>query len=625
MTDVALENAATSGDVRRDGRRPLAPVSLAPILERRVAEVLPHYEGELTLADLDGEHAASFNEDEKKILTEAVRAETSARWPELRETRPFPPEIPDSAFLALKVTLRTRNALRRRRLKSHLADASIGDLMRLQQFGVGSLLDVLTAFEADPRLAALMSTSACETGLDILSAESGYPSRGKPLAPWVLAPILRRVFVDDREAKAKVEVLSELDLEHSMLLSDQAVRHCAEQILRVTTKHCYKLAAVQPLRGLPAWIDFGQLPLALRTYNTISRVPLAAIPGYTIDDLMQLPNFGAKSLLDLLATVEVARHVARSGAILPVFVGVGESPVLLAAADDDRTGAACEPATNTAAVEDDHSPANHGPEADLAPTLPPRVQAMKEMYENGSTLDEIGTRFNGISRERVRQLLMKHEIPTRPRAERRRAGQLRAVEEALPQICELVEAGLQSNGIARQLGLDRVLVQQVIDADPRLGAWLNAFRRQKRREPRYSDGELLECLRGASRDLGGVLSTAAYGRFIRGRKLTDGRPWPTHQTPSNRFGSWRAALEKAGLRSNPPSPIAGQRLFGRPQCIDAILEVQRSLGRLPTVQEYEGYAAQRNGSLPSSATIRNRCGSWQTTLRVVAEFARGRD
>jgi hypothetical protein len=135
---------------------------------------------------------------------------------------------------------------------------------------------------------------------------------------------------------------------------------------------------------------------------------------------------------------------------------------------------------------------------------------------------------------------------------------------------------------------------------------------------RYSREELIECLREASEELGGVLSTWAYTDLARTRHFADGRPWPTHQTHSLRFGSWRSALLEAGLEANPSSAIAGQRLFEVSHCIDAIRYVSHELGRAPSVRDYERIAIDSNGALPSSATIRKRCGSWGKAVEMAA-------
>jgi hypothetical protein len=207
-----------------------------------------------------------------------------------------------------------------------------------------------------------------------------------------------------------------------------------------------------------------------------------------------------------------------------------------------------------------------------------RVASMHAMYRQGATLREVGA-AHGLSGERVRQLFVASGLPTRPR--------------------EHVVRGDASRG----------------EPDGRLQRKSRAGRRPAWATKRYSDEELIQLLREASSTLGGVLSAEAYTRLARTRTLSHGRPWPTHQTHFRRFGSWRKALEAAGARANPSSPIAGQRLFEVGHCIDAIRHAHRELGRIPSVIDYERIAASSKGALPSSTTIRNRCGSWVEALR----------
>jgi hypothetical protein len=112
------------------------------------------------------------------------------------------------------------------------------------------------------------------------------------------------------------------------------------------------------------------------------------------------------------------------------------------------------------------------------------------------------------------------------------------------------------------------------------------------------------------------LTTSGYNQFARDRSFADGRPWPTYQTHFHRFGSWRGALLAAGLSANPSSAMAGQRIFDKSHCIDAIRHVRREVGAVPTASEYESMARASSGALPSLATVRTRCGSWSEALRM---------
>jgi hypothetical protein len=253
--------------------------------------------------------------------------------------------------------------------------------------------------------------------------------------------------------------------------------------------------------------------------------------------------------------------------------------------------------------------------------IPDRVLEMRKLYDTGASLAEVAERFD-LTRERVRQLFGAHGLPTRSAAETAalRRGQLMSRHQQ--QIFDLIDAGAAPHDIAERLAIPLQLVLETLDGDQsrvRLAAYRRTAKRQPK--PKYTNEEILECLRTANVELGGVLTTSEYTRFARTHKFPDGRPWPMHQTSVLRFGSWRAALQRAGLEANPPSAIAGQRLFTREHCVDAILEVEREFGHPPTAAEYERTAAASNGVLPSLATVRHRCGGWQAALVLTARFS----
>jgi hypothetical protein len=207
---------------------------------------------------------------------------------------------------------------------------------------------------------------------------------------------------------------------------------------------------------------------------------------------------------------------------------------------------------------------------------------MHAKYREGASLRKVGAEF-GLTAERVRQLFVQNGLRTRTRAEA--SEQRRAAREAA-----LLTKREESRKTRRP------------PSD-----WV---------KKKYSDEELLQLLREANEAIGGVLTTGAYNDFAKGRSFADGRPWPTQQTHFHRFGSWRKALRAAGLEANPSSAIAGQRLFDVNQCIDAVRHVRREIGAVPTVSEYEEIATKSRGALPSSATVRNRCGTWSEALRL---------
>ncbi len=245
---------------------------------------------------------------------------------------------------------------------------------------------------------------------------------------------------------------------------------------------------------------------------------------------------------------------------------------------------------------------------------------MADAYAAGATLQDIGDEYS-LSRERVRQILgdAGYDLDKlKAKAKQARSRQIR--QEHGPAIREILSRGRTPNEVASELGVPVDLVKRIDASDPSFARTRKVVRR-KTYSVKYAEDDVLGCLREANAALGGILTTAAYDGYARGRELADGRLWPTHQTAFLRFGSWIAALGRAGLPANASSPIAGRRLFTEGHCIDAILEVERAVGHLPTVVEYDRYASEMAGVLPSSPTIRNRFGSWRRALQAAADFA----
>jgi DNA-binding CsgD family transcriptional regulator len=354
-------------------------------------------------------------------------------------------------------------------------------------------------------------------------------------------------------------------------------------------KRSHRVSKIKPFTEMPPGLPISELDLSVRAFNALSRFPRRWLDVATIGDVLDAPGLGASVLVEVLAAYEAAAERLGIAVDEPVAVTKREEMELEREPDEAR--------------------------------VPERVLEMRELYDAGGTLGEVAERF-GISRERVRQLFRDHGLPTRSTAEAATLRREQLVNENRQEVLELIDAGVPLKEVAQRLGISPQLVRHALGDDPARRR-LAAFRRtaKTKPKPKYSDEEIIECLRTANVELGGVLTTAEYTSFARPRRFADGRRWPLHQTASNRFGSWRGALHRAGLEANPPSAIAGQRLFTREHCVDAILEVERALGHPPTAAEYERAAVASSGTLPSLATVRNRCGSWQEALVLAARFS----
>ena len=419
----------------------------------------------------------------------------------------------------------------------------------------------------------------------------GVLKRPVAITPRVLAHVLRDVKARDVVATAPADLtLADLDADVTASLAPDVVRALRRAVADHVRQRSQRLSAIKPFTEMPSGLAISDLDLSVRAFNALSRFPHRWLHVATIGDVLDTPQLGAGVLVEVLAAYEA--EMERLG------VAVDGEPVAV---------------TKLEEVESEQEPNEE--------RIPQRILEMRELYDAGGALGEVAEQF-GISRERVRQLFRAHGLATRSIAEAAAMRRKQLMNEHREQIFELIDAGVAPNEIAERLGISPQLVRDALDDDPSRRR-VAAFRRnaKTRPKPRYSDEEIIECLRIASAELGGVLTTAEYTNLARTRKFPDGRPWPLHQTPFHRFGSWRAALQRAGLEANPPSAIAGQRLFTREHCIDAILEVERELGHPPTAAEYERAATASHGILPSLATVRHRCGGWQDALVSAARFS----
>lgn len=180
----------------------------------------------------------------------------------------------------------------------------------------------------------------------------------------------------------------------------------------------------------------------------------------------------------------------------------------------------------------------------LARATSQRTRAMYALYAEGATLEEVGDRF-GVTRERVRQIFREAGISTRSIAETSALRQDRLVDQHSDEIrtafLELRDIG----AVALQLNVPQTVVKEVVTRHFPPGS---RTRRKRPRPPMYSASELIAFLQEAGAAVPGRLTTGAYGKYAKGRRTDDGRPWPSYQTHAKRFHTWRKALAKAGLK-----------------------------------------------------------------------------
>jgi hypothetical protein len=179
------------------------------------------------------------------------------------------------------------------------------------------------------------------------------------------------------------------------------------------------------------------------------------------------------------------------------------------------------------------------------------------------------------------------------------------------EICAAFSLSKDIDAVSLQLNVPRVFVREIVQ---RHFPPPERRRRPRATSLRYPTDELLAFLQEASTTVQGALSASVYGKYAKERRTSDGRLWPTYQTYVRRFGSWRGALLEAGLPAMPRGRSGGKRKFSDQDCLQALRDAAKTLGKVPTAAEYSALARSSGGALPSQITLQKRCGTWYHAL-----------
>jgi transposase len=240
------------------------------------------------------------------------------------------------------------------------------------------------------------------------------------------------------------------------------------------------------------------------------------------------------------------------------------------------------------------------------------VQEMYELYELGATLAEVGEEF-GLPYKRVFEIFRRAGLKTRSPSQTQ-ALKTQADEDRAQEIVDRFRELNAPRAVAEELEIPLTIVKRILRQQVPKGEY-TARVLEGKRPNRFSDEELLSFLRHASTFLLGPLSAEAYRRIAHSHRTPDGRRWATAETFVRRFGGWRKAVLAAGLEANDRLGIAHTRPFTADDCVKAIHDAQRDLGKVPTRAEYAAYAQKSKQSQPSLAVVLRRCGTWTEVLQ----------
>jgi len=308
----------------RPGQR-IAPATLAEFLDVPLPLEFRHFAAGRfeKLADLDEtvwQHASS---SKCRILAKLVLNQVHRNLTRVKNKQ-LPKLLQPTTQFDLDIEVRTFNCLNSRFQEDLrcLNELSIRDLLRLANFGVHTLVDLLVALESvTPKANKFEQLELDVVGAankdPILASElpsefrieiSRFPRKGQRIAPHTLAHILCAPVQDRRMGSLKF-----LDLDETVWEKFEPKtcrKFAAEVICRVKTFWSVirdqlggTRLPVPRTRNKPAFLQ-----LQRRTFNCLREAGLLDAPARlaetTVGELFALPGFGVISFVDLLCALE---------------------------------------------------------------------------------------------------------------------------------------------------------------------------------------------------------------------------------------------------------------------------------------------------------------------------------
>lgn len=252
-------------------------------------------------------------------------------------------------------------------------------------------------------------------------------------------------------------------------------------------------------------------------------------------------------------------------------------------------------------------------------TLPEHRPTWLRLYqEEYWTLEQVGDLL-GITRAGVRLRLKGMGINSRSAEETARLRERREISLRGDEIRKMFFQTRDVVGTARQIGLGEALVRRALgELVPDFDVLARVPRNPSRKD---SADDLLAALREAADAVPGTLTGNSYDAFVAGHPtLAGGRPRPSRQAITLRFGFWRDALLRAGLPAYPHS--GPQKEFSEADAVTAVVECWRQTAAPPTAAGYDRWQRGQAGR-PSMATVRKLAGNWNPLLLRAWQLVHG--
>ncbi|MBS4753207.1 hypothetical protein KG112_10375 [Nocardioides sp. zg-ZUI104] len=243
---------------------------------------------------------------------------------------------------------------------------------------------------------------------------------------------------------------------------------------------------------------------------------------------------------------------------------------------------------------------------------PPEAVVMIQQRWQGWTLDTIGKNF-GLSRERIRQILAKHGGPTAEQVRDRRAE----IASAAERNCE---AAVAADICGALDGRGPMTVAEMVAATGRDAEDVSRFwprelshlllRAAGTYENRWSDEEVLDAIRDAAL-YEFPLTTNAYAELLSQGQIKG----PSMPRIWQRFGSWTAACEAAGVVAGQPMRTNYQSRWTDDDLLQIVRRYLLDPNAPNSAHRFDEWKRAAAPEGPSFQTLRNRFGSWTEVKR----------
>ena len=241
-----------------------------------------------------------------------------------------------------------------------------------------------------------------------------------------------------------------------------------------------------------------------------------------------------------------------------------------------------------------------------------RDERIRKLRIEGDTLQHIAAAV-GVTRERVRQVLLQISGPTAAEVRTARAAQTRADASRLRErIREDVVAhpGSTCEEIATRLDLHRADVRAHLAEDLRPLVVTPATTTERA----WSSDEVAKALATAA-TFAYPLSAGDYERLLHAGEVRG----PSAARIIQLYGNWAAACRQAGVEPTAPRREGYQSSWTDADILGFVRDYLRSPECKGTFDGYDPWRRRSGSGAPSSALLRNRLGTWRDIKRKALE------